>query len=360
MASPQPKPGILEISAYVGGKSKAPAGVKPIKLSSNEGALGPSPKAMAAYQAATANLHRYPDGGATAIREAIGQRYGLDPARIVCGAGSDELIALLTKAYAGPGDQVLYSQHGFLMYPIAAKGAGATPVAVPEIHLAADIDGLLAAVTPATRILYLANPNNPTGTLLTKDLVDRLHAGLPAHVLLVLDGAYAEYVDRNDYDPGIELASRADNVVMLRTFSKIHALAALRLGWAYGPPAVIDVLNRLRGPFNVGLPTQAAGVAALDDQPFVDAVKAHNDIWRPWLAAALSKLGLEVVPSVANFLLVRFADAAAASAAYQFLEQRGMIVREMGGYGLADCLRITIGTEDECRAVADGLTAFFA
>jgi histidinol-phosphate aminotransferase len=360
MASPQPKPGILEISAYVGGKSKAPAGVTLVKLSSNEGALGPSPKAMAAYQAATPDLHRYPDGGASAIRQAIGKRYGLDPARIVCGAGSDELIALLTKAYAGPGDEVLYSQHGFLMYPIAAKGVGATPIAVPEVALAADIDALLNAVTLSTRILFLANPNNPTGTLLTKGEVDRLHAGLPGHVLLVLDAAYAEYVDRNDYDPGTALVDRADNVVMLRTFSKIHALAALRLGWAYGPPAVIDVLNRLRGPFNVGLPTQAAGVAALEDQAFVDAVKAHNDIWRPWLADALTKLGLTVVPSVANFLLVRFAGTDHAASAYRFLEARGVIVREMGGYGLGDALRITIGTEAECRAVADGLAAFLA
>ncbi|TAD90445.1 MAG: histidinol-phosphate transaminase [Alphaproteobacteria bacterium] len=359
MTSPAPKPGILEIAAYVGGKSKAAPGVTPIKLSSNEGALGPSPKAMAAFTAAAPDLHRYPDGGAIALRAAIARRYGLEADRIVCGAGSDELIALLTKAYAGPGDEVLYSQHGFLMYPIAAKSVGATPIAVPEQNLTADIDGLLAAVTPNTRILFLANPNNPTGTLLPAEAVRRLHAGLPASVLLVLDAAYAEYVDRNDYDPGIGLVQAADNVVMLRTFSKIYALAALRLGWAYCPPAIADVLNRLRGPFNTGLAAQAAGVAAMEDQAFVDAVKAHNDIWRPWLAQELAAAGLSVVPSVANFLLVRFpGGAAAAAACYRFLEARGLIVREMGGYGLGDCLRITVGTEAECRAVAAGITAF--
>ncbi len=355
-----PRPGILDIEAYVPGESGAPGAAKVMKLSSNEGALGPSPKAVAAYQAAAAELHRYPDGGAVALRQAIGQRHGLDPQRIVCGAGSDELIALLTRAYVGPGDEVLYSQYGFLMYPIAAKGVGATAIAVPERNYQADVDALLKAVTPRTRVVFLANPNNPTGTYLTHEAVQRLQAGLPPSVLLVLDAAYAEYVARNDYSPGDALVVPDGNVVMMRTFSKIYALAALRLGWAYCPTAVADVLNRLRGPFNVSMTAQLAGIAALEDRAFMDMSRSHNDVWRPWLADRLTGLGLTVTPSVTNFLLVHFpADGARnADRAFEHLAARGAIVRKMGAYGLPGALRITVGTEPEVRAVADALAEF--
>ncbi len=353
--APQPRPGIMDIAAYVGGESKIEGVSRVIKLASNESALGPSPKAMAAYRALADELHRYPEGGSNDLRAALGKRYGLDPARIVCGAGSDELIGLLVRGYVGEGDDVVYSRHGFLMYPIAAKSVGANPIAAPETELTADVDALLKAVTPRTRMVFLANPNNPTGTYMKTDELKRLHAGLPSSVLLVIDAAYAEFVVRNDYTAGAELVEQHDNVVMMRTFSKIYALAALRLGWAYCPPAVADVLNRIRGPFNVGAAGQAAGVAALQDQASFDAARTHNDIWMPWFADQLRKLGLTVTPSVANFLLVHFKDAEAANAA---LLKQGIITRKMAAYGLPQCLRITVGTEDECRAVVDALAAF--
>jgi histidinol-phosphate aminotransferase len=379
-AAPVPRPGILDIAAYVGGDSKIEGVDKVMKLASNESALGPSPKAIAAYRALADELHRYPEGGSIDLRAALGARYGLDPARIVCGAGSDELIGLLVRGYVGPGDEVIYSRHGFLMYPIAAKSAGATPIAAPERNLTADVDAILAAVTPRTRMVFLANPNNPTGTYLPTADLERLQAGLPSSVLLVIDAAYAEFVVRNDYSAGEALVGAHDNVVMMRTFSKIYALAALRLGWAYCPPGVADVLNRIRGPFNVNLPAQAAGVAALQDVAAFDAARTHNDIWRPWLAEQLTQLGLTVTPSVANFLLVHFGAAGEAAsakqphgaageaasakqphdaeAANQYLLKRGIITRKMVAYGLPQCLRISIGTEEECRAVAATLAAF--
>ncbi len=356
---PAPRPGILDIAPYVGGEHAGH-----IRLASNEGALGPSPRAVAAYQDAAATLHRYPDGGSAALREAIAGRFGLDAARIVCGAGSDELISLLIRAYAGPGDEVLYSQHGFLMYPIGARSVGATPVTAPETDLTTDVDALLARVTPRTRMVFVANPNNPTGTFITAAEMARLHAGLPANVLLVIDSAYAEYMNRNDYSAGQELVDRHPNVVMTRTFSKIFALGSLRLGWAYCPAAVADVLNRVRGPFNVSTAAQAAGVAAVQDTEFLERSRAHNEQWRAWFAAEARSLGLTVHPSVANFVLVDFAGQAPgrddAEAARQFLKGRGILVRQMPAYGLPSCLRVTIGTEAEMRAVAAALKDFLA
>ena len=355
-----PRPGILEITPYVGGEAKAPPGRRAIRLASNENPLGPSPAAIDAYTGLARTLHRYPDGAASALRAAIGEVHGLDPARVVCGAGSDELIALLTKAYAGPGDEVLYSAHGFLMYPLAAHAAGAVPVTARESDLTADVDALLAAVNERTRILFLANPNNPTGTYLPEPALRRLRDGLRDDILLVIDSAYAEYVTAVDYGDGAVLVDSFDNVVMTRTFSKIYGLAALRLGWAYCPPAVADVLNRVRGPFNVGEAAQAAGIAALADQDHVERSRAHNEAWRRWLMRALNGLGLEVTPSAGNFLLVQFSDAPGQSAedALQFLKAEGILVRAMGAYGLADCLRITIGTEAENEAVAEALKRF--
>lgn len=365
MSAPQPRPGILDIAPYIGGESHAAGAERQIRLASNEGALGPSPRAMEAYRQAAANIHRYPDGGAVALRQAIGRRFGLDPARIVCGTGSDELISLLARSYAGPGDEVLYSAHGFLMYPIAAQSAGARPVAVPERDdLTADVDGLLARVGDRTRLLFLANPNNPTGTMLPAAEVARLHAGLPAHVVLVLDAAYAEYVNRNDYTPGIELVDQAENVIMLRTFSKIYALGGLRIGWAYGATPLIDVLNRVRGVFNVSSGAQVAAIAALEDTAFLDQVRNHTEQWREWFSDEVQKLGLTVHPSVANFVLLDFRGQPPgrnqAEACRQFLKARGILVRQMGAYGLPDCLRVTIGTGAEMTAVVAGLRAFLA
>jgi histidinol-phosphate aminotransferase len=357
MAKLRPRPGILEIEPYVGGRSAIDGAARVIKLSANESALGPSPKAVAALQAAAADSHRYPDGGAEALRDAIGARFQLDPAQIVCGAGSDELIQLLMRAYAGPGDEVIYSAHGFLMYKLSALGVGAAPVAAPERGLRADVDALLACLSSRTRMLVLANPNNPTGSYLSAEELARLHARLPEDVLLVIDAAYAEYVRRNDYTSGLELVDRADNVVMTRTFSKLFGLAALRLGWLYAPAAVVDVLHRVRGPFNVGTPAQVAGIAALEDLNHQDRSLAHNDLWLPWLAEHLGALGLTVHPSIANFLLVEFDrdGARTAGAASAWLEERGILARPMAAYGLPHCLRISVGLEAENRAVVAAL-----
>ncbi len=357
MTAPTPRPGIMAIKPYVGGESALEGQARVIKLSSNEGALGPSPKAVEAFKAMAGEMHRYPDGGATRLREALAARWGVDAERVVCGAGSDELLGILCRAYAGPGDEVLYSAHGFLMYAIAAKACGATPVTAPEVELTASVDNLLAAVTPRTRIVFLANPNNPTGTYLPADEVRRLRAGLRDDILLVIDAAYAEFVSRNDYSPGIELVDSTPNTVMCRTFSKIFALGGLRLGWAYCPPAIADVLNRVRNPFNVGSPALAAGVAALEDTAFTNLCREHNDYWLAWMLAEVRTLGLEATPSVCNFVLVKFADAKAADA---FLRARGLIVRAMGGYGLGDWLRVTIGTGEENQLVVAALAEFVA
>lgn len=360
---PQPRPGILAIKAYVGGQAVLASRRAAIKLSSNESPLGASPRAMAAYREAGASLHRYPDGGAADLRAAIGARYGLDPALIVCGCGSDELINLLCHAYAGPGDEVIHTQYGFLMYGIAARSGGADPVAAPETGFRADVDAILATVSERTRIVFLANPNNPTGTYLAASEVARLRRGLPGTVLLVLDAAYAEYLGAADYEAGTGLVESRADTVMLRTFSKIHGLSALRLGWAYCPPAVADVLNRVRGPFNVSAPAQAAGIAALEDGDHAALARAHNDRWLPWLLGRLSGCGIAVTPSVGNFALARFPVGDArrgADAADRFLRERGYIVRDMKGYGLPEALRITVGLEADVLAVADAMAEFMA
>ena len=359
---PVPRPGIMEISPYVGGRASADGHANTVKLSSNESALGPSPKAQAAYRDLAPELHRYPDGGATRLRTALGALHGIDPERIVCGNGSDELLQLLARAYAGPGDEIIYTRHGFLVYPLSALSAGATPVAVPERDFTADVDAILGKVTERTRLVFLANPNNPTGTYLPKGALRRLWGGLPEHVVLVIDAAYAEYVTAEDYDPGLDLAGRAPNVVMARTFSKAYGLAALRLGWVYGPPAIVDVLHRIRGPFNANGAALAAALAALEDQDHIARTCRLNEACRDALAARLAACGLGVVPSVCNFLLVRFPaepgrDAAAAD---RFLTERGIVARRLEPYHLADCLRISIGREAEMDDVGRALEAFMA
>ena len=357
---PQPRPGIMKIARYVGGEGGLPGIDDPIRLAANESALGPSPKAIAAYAAAKDSLHRYAEGGAPDLCRALGARNGIDPERIVVGNGSDEIISLLAKAYAGPGDEVLFSRHGFAMYPIATLAAGARPVMAPETDYRADVDAMLELVGERTKIVFLANPNNPTGSYISAAEATRLHAGLPPHVLFVVDAAYAEYVTRNDYTDGLELARKHDNVATMRTFSKIYGLAALRVGWCYAAPAVCDVLHRTRGPFNVNAAAQAAALAALDDVGHIDRARAHNDIWLPWFAEQLEQLGLTVLPSIGNFVLVGFPAEAGrnADAAEAHLKGDGIIPRPVGGYGLPDFLRITIGLEDEMRAAAASLAAF--
>ncbi|HUC63567.1 MAG TPA: histidinol-phosphate transaminase [Alphaproteobacteria bacterium] len=359
-AGPSPRPGILAIEPYKGGKSRIEGATRSIKLSSNESAIGPSPRAIATLATLGSEAHRYPDGGAVELRQAIAKRHGLDPERIVCGAGSDEIFTLLARLYVAPGDEVLMSEHGFLMFAINAHAVGAVLVEAPEKNLCADVDALLARVTPKTRILFLATPNNPTGSYVPKAELARLHAGLPRDVLLVVDGAYAEYAGPADYSTGRELVEANENVVMTRTFSKIYGLASLRLGWAYCPLGVVDALNRVRNPFNVSVPAQRAGVAGLDDLEHLAAARANNDRWLPWTTAELRKLGLEVAPSVGNFILVRFPDEPTknADAANEYLLARGIIVRKVAAYKLPHSLRITIGREDEMRAVVAALAAF--
>ncbi|MEZ5648204.1 MAG: histidinol-phosphate transaminase [Alphaproteobacteria bacterium] len=358
--APSPRSGVMEIAAYVPGSHKVAGIGKVHVLSANESALGPSSKAVEAVRQVAAHLHQYPDGSATELRVALGKRWGLDPARIVCGAGSDELISLITHTYAGPGDEVLYSQYGFLMYPIAARASGATPVAVPERHLTVDVAAVLAHVTDRTRILFLANPNNPTGSYLSSETMRNLRERLRSDILLVIDAAYAEYVGANDYTSGVELVDAGENVVMTRTFSKIFGLASLRLGWAYCPTRIADALNRVRGPFNVSAAAQAAGIAALEDVAQMDAAKAYNDKWRSWLEKNLQSLGLEVKPSVGNFLLTKFPSTAEknATVAAEFLAKKGILVRPMRAYGLGDYLRITIGDEPALKALVEALTDF--
>lgn len=355
-ATLRPRPGILDIAPYVGGESSVAGVERIIKLASNESALGPSPHAVAALRETAGTIHRYPDGDCTALRREIGRIHGLDTGRIVCGAGSDELIGLLCRAYAGPGDTVIYTRHGFLMYPIAAQAAGAIPRAVAETNLTADVDAILAGVDGSTRIVFLANPNNPTGTYVPAAELERLRQGLREDILLVLDAAYAEYIDCDDYSCGFGLVDGpGDNVVVTRTFSKIYGLGGLRLGWAYCPPAIADVLNRSRNPFNVSSSAQAAGVAALADGDFVGRAQAHNAHWRGWLRDRLRGLGLEVGESFANFVLCRFPSAGEADAADAFLKRRGLIVRRMAAYQLPEALRITIGREDELRELMSAL-----
>jgi len=359
LEGPRPRQGVLDIAAYVPGDDRSPA-PRVFKLSSNETPLGASPLAVEAYARAADRLHLYPDGAATRLRQAIGAAHGLNPERIVCGAGSDELLALIAHTYLSPGDEALYSEHGFLVYRIAILAAGATPVVAPERDETADVDALLARVSERTRVVFLANPNNPTGTYLPYTEVRRLHAALPATTLLVLDAAYAEYVRRNDYESGLALAAEAPNVVMTRTFSKIHGLAALRLGWAYGPAAIIDALNRVRGPFNVNAPAIEAGIAALEDRAHVERAVAHNERWLAWTRQALEGLGLPVTPSIGNFLLVHFPETQAhsAAAADAHLRAEGYVLRRVAGYGFPNALRLTIGTEEANRGVVESLGRF--
>jgi histidinol-phosphate aminotransferase len=357
---PQPKPGVMDIAAYVPGKHSVP-GVKRIhKLSSNETPLGSSPAVAEAVRAASAKLELYPDGTAHELKAAIAGTHGLNPANIMCGNGSDDLITLLCETYLAPGDEGIVSEHGFLLYEIKILAAGATPVTGPERDLTTYVDAILAAVTERTKVVFIANPNNPTGTYLPVEEVRRLHAGLPKHVLLVLDAAYAEYVRRNDYEAGIELVSGNANVVMTRTFSKIHGLAGLRIGWMYAPADVIDAVERIRGPFNVNAVAIAAGAAAMHDRGHVEAAIRHNDTWLARVSEELAALGLKVTPSVANFVLVHFPriPGKTATEADAFLTGRGYILRRVEGYGFPDALRMTIGSEEANLGVIAALREF--
>jgi histidinol-phosphate aminotransferase len=356
----KPRPGIMDITPYKGGESKLEGVDRIIKLSSNEGPFGTAPSAVKAMQEFADQQHRYPDGGATALRKKLAGKYKLDADRIVCGAGSDEILGLVCKAYAGPGDEVLYSDHGFLMYPIAAKAAGATPVTAPEDNLTTDVDALLRAVTDKTRIVFVANPNNPTGTYISNTEMTRLRNGLREDILLVIDSAYAEFMMEDDYDAGVDLVEKTQNTLMTRTFSKMYGLGGIRLGWAYGSEEIIDVLNRARNPFNVSALALVAGEAALDDELFVAKTRKHNITLLRWVEEEAQKLGLTTTTSHANFALIRFPHQGEHTSrkADEFMRNKGIIVRAMAAYGLGDCLRVSIGTEEEMQLFIAALKEF--
>lgn len=359
----RPRKGILNITPYKAGDAKIEGFDTVIKLASNESPLGPSPAAVdAAKKAADGGLHLYPAPACIELRQAIGEAHGLDPEQIICSTGSEELLHLLPRAYATDGDEVIYCQYGFLAYPIAINAAGATPVMVAEDNYTANVDAILAAVTPKTKMVNLANPNNPTGTYLAKSEVIRLREGLRDDILLVLDAAYAEYVERPDYDAGFGLVDNGlENTIVTRTFSKIYGLAGARVGWAYGPKSVLDILNRIRGTFNVNSMAQAAAIAAVLDQDHITKAKAHNLKWLPKMSKALEVMGLTVTPSQGNFILVHFPGSAEQSAAADiFLRGKGIIVRPVGNYDLAGALRITIGTASENEALLEAMATFFA
>jgi len=351
-----PRPGILEIAPYQGGQASIQGMRDVVKLSSNENPFGPSEAAIEAFRRAAFELHRYPSTDHAALRGAIADVHGLDAERIICGVGSDEIIHFLCQCYAGQGDEVIHTEHGFAMYRISALAAGATPVEVPEKDRVTDVDAILAACTKRTKIVFIANPNNPTGTMIGTQEVARLAEKLPKQTLLVLDGAYAEYVDH--YDGGAALVAARENVVMTRTFSKLYGLGGLRVGWGYGPQAIIDVLNRVRGPFNLSTAALAAAEAAVRDRAWAEKCRADNARLRVWLAGALAEHGVPSDVSMANFILARFADAQEAEACDDYLKSLGLIVRRVGGYNLPNCLRITVGDEASCRRVAHAVGQF--
>ena len=357
MNAPIAKPWINAINAYTPGKATSDDGRVLIKLSANENPLGCSPDATAAMAEARLTLARYPDPASNALREALGAHYELESDQIVCGTGSDELLNLIAMGYAGAGDDIIYVRYGFSVYDIAARKCAANVVVAPDRDYGTDVDALLALVTDRTRVVFVANPNNPTGTYLDDGEMQRLHAGLPADCVLVLDQAYGEYLD-DDGPASFDLARQHENVLITRTFSKIYGLAAERIGWCFGQPELIATLNRIRAPFNVTAAGQAAAIAALGDAEFVANSRKHNAEWREWMAsefAALSNHGLKVVPSWANFLMVMFDGKCSAENAYKALMDAGYIVRWLPGQGLGSGLRITIGTEDENRGLTSAL-----
>lgn len=352
----RPQPGILDIALYEGGKAHVAGMNNVVKLSSNENPFGPSDRAKEAFQRSVHSLHRYPSTDHASLREAIAEVHGLDAGRVICGVGSDEIITFLCQAYAGPKDEVVFTEHGFLMYRISALAVGATPVEVQERERTTDVDAILAACNRRTKLVFIANPNNPTGTMISNAEIARLADGLPRQAILVLDGAYAEYVE--GYDGGLSILEARSNVFMTRTFSKIYGLGGLRIGWGYGPRAIVDVLNRIRGPFNLSSTQLETAEAAVRDQDFVNRCRAENARMRHWLSEALAELGVPSDTSMANFVLARFASEEEAVACDAFLQQQGLIVRRVAGYKLPHCLRITVGDEASCRRVAHAVAQF--
>ncbi|MDA5192694.1 histidinol-phosphate transaminase [Govanella unica] len=359
VTSPRPQPGVLKIAPYKQGQSTIDGIANPIKLSSNESPLGPSPKAIAAYDDAVKRLFRYPDGSQTDLREAIADVFGLDPARIICGNGSDEVIQLVIRAYVGVGDEVILSQYAFAMCRVHALAQGAEVITAPEPDCRVNVDEILARVTPKTRLIAFASPNNPCGTYLAKADLKRLHEALPPHVILLVDAAYADYVVKPDYSDGLGLAAKSSNIIVTHTFSKLYGLSALRIGWGYAAPEMIELMNRIRTPFNTNDPALAAAAAAVRDQDYAAMVRAHNNDWLARMTTELEALDLDVVPSVANFLLIQFpSEEKSAERAWEFLLSRGIIPRPVNAGGPDNCLRVTIGLAHENEAFLAAMRDF--
>lgn len=356
MSKITPQPGISDIDLYQGGASSVEGQSNVLKLSSNENPFGPSPKAIDALRKSAHDMHRYPSTDHAALRKAIADVHGLWSDNIICGVGSDEIITFLCQAYAGVGDEVIYTEHGFAMYKISALAAGATPVEVAERNRVVNVDAILEAAGDKTKLVFIANPANPTGTMISEADVRKLAEGLPSHTLLVLDGAYAEFVD--GYDGGARLTHTYDNIFITRTFSKLYGLGGLRVGWGYGPRYIVDTLNRVRGPFNLSAPALSAAEASVRDTEFAEKCRADNARLRAWLAAALAEHGVSSDTSMANFILARFANQAEAEACDDYLKTQGILVRRVAGYKLPHCLRITVGDEASCRRVAHAIGQF--
>jgi histidinol-phosphate aminotransferase len=360
-ARPVPKPGIMEIHAYVPGKAKADGVEHPIKLSANENILGCSPKAREAYAGAADQLHMYPDSRTSLLRSAVAEQFRVEPERLIFGQGSDEVFQLLNQVFLEPGDNIVQGEFGFAAYAIGAYACQAEVRRAKEPNYTISVDEVLKCVDDRTRLVFIANPANPTGTWIPFKEIERLHAALPPSVVLVLDGAYGEFCSDPTFDDGLDLARTAENVVVTHTFSKLHGLAALRVGWGYAPAEIVSAVDRIRLPFNISIPGQAAAIAALADVDFQRRSIEHVEQWRPWLAQQLGGMGLDVVlPSAANFLLVGFPQQAGRTAkeAEAFLASRGLLVRGVGNYGLPHHVRITIGLEAHNRAAAEALAEF--
>ncbi|MBH67017.1 MAG: histidinol-phosphate transaminase [Rhodospirillaceae bacterium] len=359
MTYPRARSTIEEMARYQPNLS-APSTGRIIRLSANEGAFGPSPKAIKALNSVAQHIHWYPEEEPAALAEALGSKYSLDPDRMIFGCGSDELIMSICQAYLDPGDEAIHTEYGFIMYPMSIRVAGGVPISAPDRNYTVDIDAVLERITDKTKIVFIANPNNPTGSYLSHTEVSRLHQNLPHTVLLVLDSAYSEFVVRNDYSSGAELVEISENVVMLRTFSKLYGLAGLRLGWGYAPKHVIDAIHVVKQPFGANRAAVSAALAALDDQKFIDKSVKHNEIWRTWTSTEFEKLGLYCLPSVANFLMVRFPSETGRTAveAGTYLSNRGILTRGMSGYGASDYLRLSIGTQDEMKIVVKTVSDF--
>lgn len=359
MSKPVPRPAVKTTAPYVPGQRALSGIEQPIKLSSNESPLGPSPHAIAAYHALEPEMFRYPDAAQHALRAAISNAYEVEADRIICGNGSDEVLALLIRAYAGPADEVLLSQYSFAMCWTHAQVQGCELVIAPEPDCRINVDEILARVTPRTRLVILASPNNPCGTYLPREQLHRLHAGLPEHVILAIDAAYGDYVVARDYDCGFELVRKTSNVFVTHTFSKLYGLAGLRVGWGYGPTEIVETLNRIRTPFNVSAPAMAAAAAAVLDHRHVAKVREHNNRWLARLTHECHALGLEVVPSVTNFFLIRFPDGKhSAARAAEHLRVNGIIPRPVNAGGPERSLRLTIGLDSDNEAVIAALRSF--